>query len=122
MAGGTDSLDEYLDDALKATFVDARERLNILRKELLLRGFWVDAKYNITSITDLDDSHISSIIRMLKNKSINQSKYWKGLSDKHWHAFILEHPAYEHLRTEAIARNLPGAALLPEVGDEQGRA
>ncbi len=119
MAGGTERLDDYLDDALKATFVDARERLNILRKELLLRGFWVDAKYKITSITDLDDSHISSIIRMLKNKSINQSKYWKGLKDKPWQALILEHPAYEHLRTEAIARNLPGAALLPEVGDAQ---
>ena len=117
MAGGTDSLEEYLDDTLKATFIEAKERMNVLRKELLLRGFWVDAKYNVTPIADLDDSHITSIIRMLKNKSINQSKYWKGLNDKPSQEFLFEHPAYEHLRTEAVTRNLPGAATLPEAND-----
>lgn len=121
MAGGTDSIEQYDDDALKATFSDARKTLNTLREELLSRGLWVDAKYNVTSIADLDDSHITSIIRMLKNKSINQSKYWKGLNDKSSHEFLFEHPAYEHLRTEAVARNLPGATTLPEAsGDHQG--
>lgn len=118
MAGGTDSIEQYDDDTLKATFSDARKTLNTLREELLSRGLWVDAKYNVTSIADLEDTHISSIIRMLKNKSINQSKYWKGLNDRPWQEFILEHPAYEHLRTEATARNLPGAAALPEANGD----
>lgn len=119
MAGGTDSLEEYLIDTLKATFVDTRERLGLLRAELLSRGFWVDAKYSITSITDLDDTHILSIIRMLKNKSIRLSRRWKGLNDKSSQEFLLEHPSYEYLRAEAIARNLPGATTLPEADNAQ---
>lgn len=117
MAGGTDSIEQYDNDALKATFSDARKTLNTLREELLSRGMWVDAKYNVTLIADLDDSHIVSIIRMLKNKSIKQSRHWKGLNDRSSHEFLLEHPAYEHLRAEAVARNLPGAVTLPEASD-----
>ena len=117
MAGGISNIEQYDNDALIATFDDTRKTLNMIREALLSRGLWVDAKYKITPITDLDDSHIISIIRMLKNKSVNQSKYWKGLADKTWQEFILEHAAYEHFRAEALARNLPGAATLPEANN-----
>lgn len=117
MAGGNGGINyaSYDAEALKTTFTETKSNLDMIRHALLTRGLWVDAKYKIVKIEDLEDTHITAIIRMMKNKSINQSKYWKGLHDKTWQEFIVEHPAYEHLYNEAHARNLPGAGTLPEV-------
>lgn len=112
--GGVDYTD-YDVAALKTTFQETREILSNMRQELFSRGYWVDAKYKVNEIVTLEDDHIVAILRMMKNKSINQSKYWKGLHDKTWQEFIVEHPAYMFLQGEARARNLPGATTLPEV-------
>jgi hypothetical protein len=117
MAGGAGGVDysAYDTDALKATFLETKETLSNMRQELLSRGYWIDAKYKINAIADLEDDHLSSILRMQKNKSIRRSKYWKGLHDKTWQEFLLEEPVYPFLFAEAQARNLPGAGTLPEV-------
>ena len=119
MAGGTGGVDysAYDVEALKTTFQETRELLSNMRQEFCSRGYWVDAKYNINEIITLDDDHIVAILRMMKNKSINSSKYHKGLHDKTWQEFIVEHPAYTFLYAEAHVRNLPGAGTLPEVND-----
>jgi len=116
MAEGSNDITTYTDDTLEATFKDVREVLDNLRQEMLSRGLWVDSKYKVTPITGLEDDHLVSIIRMLKNQSRNKSKWHKGLHEKTWEEFISEHPSYPHLFREANARNLPGAAMLPALG------
>ncbi len=115
MARGASNIDYsgYDAEALKATFLETMETVAYIRGELLARGFWIDSKYNVTPIAELEDSHIVSIIRMMKNKCIKRSRYWKGLHDKTWQEFILEEHAYPHLYREANERNLPGAGTLP---------
>jgi len=113
MAASVGNLINFDDDALKSTFTDTKDTLDEYRHELLMRGYWVDAKYKITKVTELDDDHLTSIIRMLKNQSINKGKWHKGLNVKTWEEFITEHPAYPYLFREANDRNLPGAAVLP---------
>ena len=113
MAAGVGQLGNFDDDALKATFADTKDTLNELRHELLMRGYWVDSKYKITPVAELEDDHLVAILRMKKNQAINQARWWKGLEEKTWQEFITEQPSYPHLFREANARNLPGSAMLP---------
>lgn len=115
MAGGNNSVDysAYDAEALKQTFLETKATLDAIRKAILVNGFWVDSKYNITQISDLEDDHLIAIIRMLKNQSVKRSRSYRGLHDKSSEEFLMEHSAYEHLYDEAQNRNLPGADHLP---------
>jgi hypothetical protein len=121
MVGGND-LAQYDDEALKATFQDTRQSVEHMRQELFRRGFWVDQKYIISEISSLNDDHLIAIIRMLKNNAVRKSRSWRGLRDKTWQAFICEHSAYPSLYNEAQTRNLPGASILPDYRQTNGRA
>jgi hypothetical protein len=116
MAEDTGGIDysAYDPETLKATFLETRERLGVLRHALQLKGYWIDAKYQMTPIDELEDTHIASILKMMKNRAILKAKNWKGLEEREWGSFIVEEPVYSFLFTEATDRNLPGINRFPK--------
>lgn len=115
MANGDLNIDysQYEPEVLEASFLEARETLAKMRRALLMKGYWIDAKYNIKPVAELEDSHITSILKLMKNKAILKAKSHKGLEELTWPDFIVEEPAYKSLFTEAQDRNLPGISRFP---------